>query len=465
MQGKRSYRAKNKTRLVKAKLSIPAMLLFLVAFQSCFKEEKQTVSADFSVSVDHNKYTVPVRITLDNKSTGAASYLWTFEGGTPASSNKRIPDAVVYHTPGTYTIRLEAWNDDERKSKELTLKVNPTVTPAFDVEVPVNNISPVQAVVTNTSTGGETYAWTFEGGTPASSSSYTPPAVTFTEAGEHVITLEIFNGSETVTHSKTITVLPAMELDFAITPSFEDEDMEAPLTATLANLSSNGLAYRWTSTAGTIADNAASEATTIYFADEGAHTITLEADNGKEVKSISKTITVKANSNLYAMQNVKLGIKSAHASIGSFYSCALRKVIAKDEVNTDNGPLIDFAFFGINETFSYCLVASPDLVGGYAFYDIPGATHTAVVNTPESTTLSFTAADFDAMVNDTPLKPLDINANDTGSLYFTGSVAPRIVLFETADGRKGAVKITSFVADGQQSYILADIKVQKEKVE
>jgi hypothetical protein len=38
-----------------------------------------------------------------------------------------------------------------------------------------------------------------------------------------------------------------------------------------------------------------------------------------------------------------------------------------------------------------------------------------------------------------------------------------MVLFETHDGRKGAIKIKAFVSEGIGSYIVADIKVQKLK--
>jgi len=44
---------------------------------------------------------------------------------------------------------------------------------------------------------------------------------------------------------------------------------------------------------------------------------------------------------------------------------------------------------------------------------------------------------------------------------FDNSVVPRIVLFQTRDGRKGAIKIKQFVQNGAASYIVADIKVQK----
>ncbi len=436
------------------------LLLSCFLLTGCHHEQAVSVSADFAVTVEDDSYSVPVRIQLENKTAGADSYRWTFEGGEPSVSDKRLPDPVMYREAGTYIIRLEAWNDDERKVKEFTLQLDPAVTVGFDVELLVNDIAPVQTRITNTTIGASAYHWTFEGGQPATSNESTPPLVTFGE-GTHTIKLEASNSRKTFTYTKTITVLPAMTLDFDITPSFEDEDMEAPLTATLDNKSISGVSYQWTASGGTIANNTAAEQTSIYFASAGTYTISLHANNGKEEKTVSKTFTVKPNSNLYTMTDVKLGIKSAHATIGSFYSCALRKVISKDEVNENNAPLIDFAFFGLNEDFRYCRILSPDSVDYYAFQAIPDAQHTAVANVLESSPISFSVANFDGMTTDTPLRSLPIAANDSKDAYFTNTVVPRIVLFQTADGRKGAVKLKAFVSSGLQSYILADIKVQK----
>jgi PKD repeat protein len=441
-----------------------AAIIAAICLQSCYKEQAVAVVADFAITVDNEDYSVPVRILLENKSTGADKYKWTFEGGEPSSSDKRQPEAVFYNKAGTYTVSLEAWNADERKIKEYGLQLDSAVSIGFNIEIPVNNISPVQAVITNTSKGGTTYRWTFEGGQPSSSELRTPPAVQFVDAGEHSITLEMSNGRENLVHSETVTVLQAMILDFDIIPSFEDEDMEAPFTAMLKNNSSNGLKYKWKTENGLITNDTASDFTAVYYTSAGTHTVALEADNGKEIKSISKEVTVKPNSNIYIMQNVKLGIKSAHATIGSFYSCTLRSVIARDEVSEQNAPLIDFAFFGLNETFRLCRILSPDSVGNYAFYDIPEARHTAVINTLENSPIDFSVEDFDNMTNDTPLHSLPVAANDSNEDYFTDSPVPRIVLFETANGRKGAIKIKSFVSEGAESYVLADIKVYKKGV-
>ena len=436
------------------------LLLSCFLLTGCHQEQTTSVSADFTATVEDDNYSVPVRVLLENKTTGADHYRWTFEGGEPATSNKRQPDPVMYRQAGTCTIRLEAWNDDERKVKEFILLLDAAVTVGFDAELLVNAIAPVQVRITNTTVGAGACRWTFEGGQPAASNESTPPPVTFGE-GTHTIRLEASNSRKTFTHTKTITVLPAMSLDFDITPSFENEDMEAPLTATLDNKSISGVSYRWTASGGTIANDTAAHQTTIHFASAGNYTISLQADNGKEEKTVSKSITVKSNSNLYTMTDVKLGIKSAHATIGSFYSCALRKVISKDEVSESNASSVDFAFFGLNGEFRYCRILSPDSVDYYAFQAIPNAQHTAVINLLENSPVSFSVADFDSMTSDALLHSLPIALNDSKDAYFTGAAVPRIVLFQTADGRKGAIKIKAFVSNGLQSYILADIKVQK----
>jgi PKD repeat protein len=439
------------------------LILGALYLQSCYREQAVSVVADFVLTVEDGDYSVPSRILLENKSTGADNYKWTFEGGKPSSSNRRNPDAVLYRNAGTYTVRLEAWNDDEHKSKEFAVQFDSAVFIDFDIEIPVNNISPVQVLISNTSSGGLAYRWTFENAETTSSDMYNPPPVNFTEAGEHVVTLTVSNGRETFSLSKTVVVLPAMSLDFSITPSFEDEDMEAPLTAILQNQSVNGVKYKWICEGGRIFNDTAAVYTTVTYDLPGVYTVRLNADNGKEIKSVSRTVTVKPNSNLYIMKDVKLGIKPAHTSLGSFYSCALRKVIAGDEVDTQNGALIDFAFFGLDGTFSYCKILSPDSVGNYAFYDIPEARHTYVVNVLENSTIIFSETDFDNMENDDILAVLPVAENDSGEQYFTGDNVPRIILFETDDGRKGAIKIKDFKSKNLESYILMDIKVQKKR--
>ncbi|MNY48021.1 hypothetical protein D3C86_1833260 [compost metagenome] len=65
------------------------------------------------------------------------------------------------------------------------------------------------------------------------------------------------------------------------------------------------------------------------------------------------------------------------------------------------------------------------------------------------------------MVNDNPVKDLNISYSAAAEQQF-GFTYPRIILFKTQDGRKGAIKVKDMVKNGSSSYILCDIKVQKQ---
>jgi hypothetical protein len=438
------------------------IVLLITLVSSCYKEQVIPVVVDFSYVVAEESYTVPVALTITNKTTGADFYNWTFEGATPSSSDDKQPGEIQYSKAGTYKITLEAWNDTERSSKEIMVTLDSAVTLDFDVKISVNDFAPATVEVTNHTRGASTYEWTFQGGVPATSSEADPPEVIFGSAGDHTISLRVTNGRESFSSSKVITLKPLLSPAFDIVPNFEDEDYEAPLTAKLRNKTVSGLYYSWTSTGGVIANNTAAN-TSITFNAPGEYHITLQADNDKEIKNIEHTIVVKPNTNLYMMKDIKLGVSAAQATIGSFYSNTLRTVIKKDSLTTDNGGDIDIVFFAINASYSYTRFVSPDSSARFTFPAIPHAKHTYFINTLPAGGISFSATQFDDMTTDVPLAGLSIKANDTGTAFFNNTSVPYIVLFETDDGRKGAIKIKSFVSNGAQSYIIVDVKVQKLK--
>jgi PKD repeat protein len=49
-------------------------------------------------------------VNFTNYSTNATSYLWNFQGGTPATSTATNPSGICFNAPGTYTISLTATN-------------------------------------------------------------------------------------------------------------------------------------------------------------------------------------------------------------------------------------------------------------------------------------------------------------------------------------------------------------------
>lgn len=431
---------------------------------SCYEESRLLVKASFIATVTDDSHTAPVSVSMENKSTGADFYKWTFEGGDPVSSDDQTPPSVTYGKAGTYRIVLEAWNNYERDSTSFTFTVDSAVTVNFDAEVLINSFAPAQVHISNNTVGASGFQWTFEGGEPSFSEEQYPQDIRFDSEGEHVITLTASNGGESFTLSKSITLAAPLSVDFDIIPSFDDFDYQVPFTAELNGKTVSGLTYLWACSGADIV-NPAGENTGINISGPGTYTVTLTAGNGKETKTAEQEITVTANSNLFTVNDVKFGIKAAANTLGSFYSLSERKILQQDEITASNGNIIDIIFFGLDAGFNQSYFISPSQAGAAGFYAIPNAAETFFVNDIAASSLTFTSADFDSMTDDSVLRSLHIREAGAADTWFNNFQIPRYVLFETASGRKGAIKIKAFVSEGQQSYILTDIKFQKAAVE
>ena len=433
------------------------LLAIAMLFNACYQETQVLVNAQFQASIANNNYTAPVNLVLENNTTGADFFCWSLKGGNPDTSTEENPGTIVYSQAGTYTVSLEAWNNNERGRHDYTFSVDSAVSVDFTPTILVNDFAPASVSIENLTVGASSFEWTFEGGVPETSSEKNPGEILFDSAGTHKITLTVNNGRETFTSSKSITLQPKINVDFEIVPSFDDYDYEVPFTASLVNNTSNVLTYQWETTGGDIADNAA-ENTSITIGSPGSYTITLQGSNEKETKSISKEVTVKKNSNLFIVKDIKFGIKSTESTIGCFYSVAARKIYTDKELTAANGGDIGVVFFGLNASFSRCYFLSPDDVYASGFANIPNASKTYIIN--DIASLGFTDTDFQSMTDDSKLESLNIKDN-INSTAFTNVFLPRLVLFETTSGKKGAIRIKAFVSDGAASYVLADMKVQK----
>jgi PKD repeat protein len=331
----------------------------------------------------------------------------------------------VYNTAGTYTITLTASNvDGSTDALKKTITVVDGFTVQFSTEIIDSNYPPVEVDLTNATAGvGLNYSWTFEGGTPATSTEQHPDNVVFETPGEHTITLEVSNGFESFTKTTTIEVAPDIEAIFDWEVDFKDDDYQAPVTINMTNSSISATSYTWTFPSGSPVSST-EETPTVTFNTPGTYTITLEAGNGKQTHTATKEITIQPNTNIRTFESVELGINTAHNN----------NVISPDEVHS-NG-----------------------------FNPISDTTHTKFINSQEicNCDASLSVAQFDAMDDDTLLEALTITETPNGLLKFDNSLLPRVVLLETANGRKGAIKIKGYVDEGLNSYIICDIKIQKE---
>ena len=439
--------------------------LLTATLNSCHREEVAIpLRVDFEYAIQDSNYNVPVQINLANRTVGAQFYKWTFLNGTPAESNYKDPGFAYFDKPGTITIKLEAWNDFERKEKLVEILLDSIPKANFKSVPRINNISPVDWDFEFAGEGCSQFNWTFQGGTPATSTDRNPRQVHYDTPGQYRISLRSLNHrgrSDTI--SRIITVLPALNASFEIVPSFDDDDYEAPLIATLANHTVGATIHNWQS-AGGIFSNSADSLPTVTYSSPGNYMVSYIASNGKQTQTITKNIQVLPGSGLRKFQNIKLGINTAHASIGSFFSTSLRKVITKDSVNSSNGSKIDICFFGLSESFNFNKFISPNEVQGWTFTAIPSATNTVTINKQESCMcgVNLSVAAFDAIVSGNAFDAIMVPAVPVNNDDFNNSIVPRVIVFKNNSGKKGAIKITQFVANGDDSYIICDIKVQKD---
>jgi PKD repeat protein len=440
--------------------------LMLFSFSSCYKESFVLIEGDFSTSFVNNDESVPVIVKIKNAIVGAETFQWEFEGADPATSSLQDPGEILYSSPGTYSIKLTATNSDgERKVIEKQIDIKDAIIGAFSYQIIDNNFSPVEVQINNTTQGqGLTYSWTFQGGSPAAYAGQNPPNVIFTAPGDHTVTLSISNGFETTSLTATVTVAPYLESLFSWDVSLEDQDYQVPVTVNFANQSISATQYQWTIQGGSPSVSTLQNPSSV-FSVPGTYTVSLTALNSKTSQTISHTITVLPNTNLQVFEDVKFGINSAHHnnSFGAFFSTANQEAYTANQITNQNSSAVDIAFQGLNSNFTSNKFISPDKVTDYGFLALANAQQTIFINSQNicNCGLNFTVVQFDAMTDDSPLQPLNIPNSLAGAQEF-GNVFPRIVLFKTQDGRKGAIKVKGKVQNGTSSYLICDIKVQKQ---
>lgn len=438
------------------------LLALLLLFCFCHQEQVIPVEIDVALHIKDNNHTSPLSVMVENRTKSASGFLWTFEGGEPASSTKKDPGTIVFTEPGEHTVTIKAWNDGDSTDKTYTVRVDSTVTVTFKAAADINNYAPAVYKITNLSAGGSNYRWTFAGGEPSAYEGQHPPDITYADKGTYTVSLTVNNGSATFVSSQEIEVREALDASFRIVPSFEDiDDMEAPLRATFDTRLQGVETLNWVCEKATIANSASADAT-IYFPTAGQYTVYLHVSNGKHTRQVPQTVTVKENTNLRIHRDIRFGINTARETIGCYYSTGLRRSFKTSEVNADNGALIDIVFFGLNTDFTYNQFVSPNKLNDTPLPEIPGARPTKLINKTEPESVNLTSEQFNAMTTDTLLKDLLVDTAGYGDEFFTRLPLPHVILFETSDERKGVILIKEMITDGaENSYILTDIKVQK----
>ncbi|MBO7652348.1 MAG: PKD domain-containing protein, partial [Bacteroidales bacterium] len=149
-------------------------------------------------------------VTFTNNSQYAATCLWNFGDGETSTEMNPVH---TYMTPGTYTVTLRVENNLGNNTKTRTnyITVNPNTNPPIaDFVASVTEINMGGSVTFTDLTANipTSWSWTFDGGTPATSTEQNP-MVTYSESGLYTVTLVATNayGSDTETKTAYINVL------------------------------------------------------------------------------------------------------------------------------------------------------------------------------------------------------------------------------------------------------------------
>ncbi len=449
------------------RITLKIQFLFLFAalcfMWGCHKEQTIPVNVDFNYTVKDSDYSVPVKILIENLSTDATWYKWSFEGGEPASSEKRNPGTINYSQSGTYRITLTAGNDFEENQKTEELVLNDRIGAGFEYTIVENAYAPVTVQFANKSYGTGEYSWSFPGGEPSSSTQKDPGEVNYTTSGKYPVTLSISNGRDQHTFTDTITVLDSMKTQFSDSVAFIDQDYQVPVTVYFSNQSTNALDIQWQFEGGT-PSSSTNENPVVTFTEPGSYTVTLTTTNNKTTETVNKQFEFFEDKNLLISENVKFSIFSGRNAGGCFYAVQSGEMFTEVTAAEITDNQIDIVFFGMDSSFAFNQFVSPADVQDYGFMEVANAPATKFINSQERclSAPAFSETDFDNLSNGETLEAVDFSQfGEKCGLQFSNETVPRIVLFETADGRRGAIKVKEFVNDGAGPYIVADIKTQK----
>ncbi len=217
---------------------------------------------------------------------------WSFEGGTPDTSNERHP-FVVYSDTGYFDVTLMVTNGDgaDELTKTDYIHVIPMPVPAPDFSSDITVVSPGKKVhFYDESTNNPTsWYWEFEGGSPATSTLQNP-IVRYSNEGTYDVKLVATNngGSDSITKTGYITCTSAQTpvVDF----DADDNTIMEGESVNFSDLSANDPdTWKWTFEGGTPETSTEQNPQNIVYATGGSYDVKLVASNAAGTDSLIKT--------------------------------------------------------------------------------------------------------------------------------------------------------------------------------
>lgn len=215
-----------------------------------------------------------------NTSQDATFYSWDF-GDNESSTD--INPVHQYEEDGTYIVILTAGNSCGTDTYTFTVTIASQPTAAFNQDITSGCAPLIVSFFDQSSANADSYLWTFEGGTPATSTNPNP-VIAYNEKGTFDVTLMVTNetGSDEIVMTDHIIVSDVPEANYS---SFADG-----FTVDFTNLTLDGDSYSWDF--GDTGESDLENPTHTYTSD-GTYTVTLTATNecGDDVISYNVEIS------------------------------------------------------------------------------------------------------------------------------------------------------------------------------
>lgn len=231
-----------------------------------------SISASFSSNV--------LTVDFTSNISDADSFFWDFgDGNTSTTANP----VHVYSMEGNYVATLSATNGCGTVTETLNIALTEMPSAGFNSGATIGCKPFTVMYSDNSSDNVQTWNWTFEGGTPATSTDQNP-IVTYNDAGTFDVSLTVGNasGTDMISSTNYITVgeAPVADFDFSVNGNVVSLINNTP--GTMASwTTSDGAAY-------------ASNTTTHTFAENGNYTITLVVSNDCGSDEVTFDVSISA---------------------------------------------------------------------------------------------------------------------------------------------------------------------------
>jgi hypothetical protein len=151
-------------------------------------------------------------VTYTGSDPATSTYAWSFTGGTPATRTGQAPAAVVYSTPGSYSITLNLTNSS---GCTATSSNTITVTPAAPTASAVTQCGAGASLTATDITAGGTYNWyTVATGGTAIQSSASPTLANIQSTATYYVSYT-YGGLTSARTAVTATINPVISAPYS----------------------------------------------------------------------------------------------------------------------------------------------------------------------------------------------------------------------------------------------------------